>query len=201
MKTNPVIENIIARESCRKFKADKISREDIETIVTAGTYAPSAGGRQPWHIVVVTDPEIISFIGDDSVRQMSAFVTAPDSKKDEYLGNFKSRPILGGGVFAPMLILIFEPKEKTQDAASHLAAENMMLAARSLGIHSCWIGAVNANTINKNLESADGEPLLKKLIPNEDCHLACTLAFGYADEGGLRHPRLERRTDNIHYFL
>lgn len=201
MKDNPVMQNIIARESCRKFKPEKISREDIETIVTAGAYAPSAGGRQPWHFAVVTNPEIINFIAEDSEKVMKATkASASESERNRHKGNFTSMPTIAGNEgFAPLLIMIFEPKERTQDAASHLAAENMMLAAQSLGIYSIWLGAINANTVQKHIEDPEGSPLLKQLVP-EDCHLVCTLGFGYPEPDGFRHPRLERRTDNVHYY-
>lgn len=198
MKINAVIENIMARESCRKFKTDKLSREDIETIVAAGTYAPSAGGRQPWQIVAVTDPEIIGFIGRESQRQME-IALASTADRDRHKGNFTSMPTLGGENMAPLLILIFEPQERTQDAASHLAAENMMLAAWSLGIASCWAGAINATVVQKHLEDPEGSPIIKQLAPEEG-HLVCTIAFGYGEEEGFRHPRLERRDDNVRYF-
>ncbi len=198
MKQNPVIKNIMERESCRKFKKNPLSQEDIDTIVTAGTYAPSAGGRQPWQIAVVTNPEIIQLISDESAIGM-AKALANETDATRHKGNFTSMPVLGGEYLAPLLIMIFEPKERTQDAASHLAAENMMLAAWSLGIASCWLGAVNATVIQKNLEDPQGSPLIQQLLP-DGCHLVCTLAFGYADEAGFRHPRLERRKDNVRYF-
>lgn len=198
MKFNPVIENIMARESCRKFKKELLSSEEIETIVTAGAYAPSAGGRQPWQIAVVTDSRIIQYISDEAAIGM-AKALANETDATRHKGNFTTMPTLGGEYIAPLLVMIFEPQERTPDAASHLAAENMMLAAWSLGIASCWLGAVNATVVQKNIDDPEGSQLIKQLVP-KDCHLVCTLAFGYPDEAGFRHPRLERRTDNVRYF-
>lgn len=43
---NEVINNILTRRSSRKFKSEAIPRSDLELIVKAGLYAPSAMGKQ-----------------------------------------------------------------------------------------------------------------------------------------------------------
>ncbi|KUK37664.1 MAG: Nitroreductase, partial [Thermodesulfobacterium commune] len=58
MGLNPVLEVIKNRRSIRSFKKDPIPEKDLRLILEAATWAPSAGNLQPWHFVVVRDPEI-----------------------------------------------------------------------------------------------------------------------------------------------
>jgi nitroreductase len=213
---NPVILNIMARESYRQFKTDKVKREDIDWILKAGSYAPSAGGRQPWAFTVITNEEIINYIADESLNTFNASGIAPSSgtpgsnpedikktlleKRPGPPGGFKRGGIiLGRDGFPPCVIIISETTEKTQDAASHLAAENIMLAAKSLGLDSLWMGAVNADVLQPALDKDDCPQIIKQLIP-ENHHLVCTIGIGYADWNAFRAPRVPRRTDNVFFF-
>jgi len=199
---NPVILNIMGRESCRQFKADKVKSDDIDWLLKAGSYAPSAGGRQPWAFTVVTNEEILNYLADASIMPPPpAGATPPAGAPGQltgHAGSFKRGGTISGREgFPPCLILISETPEKTQDAASHLAAENIMLAAKSLGLDSIWLGAINANAIQAKLEK--GDRIIKQLIP-ENHHLVCTIGIGYADWNAFRAPRVPRRTDNVFFF-
>ncbi len=110
-KHNDTLETIFRmRRSCRAYNMEKpISREDLETIVKAGRYAPSGLNRQPWHFTVLTD---ISLLGEEKMRLRgaSALIFVSGSETLSYLAK--------------------------EDCL--LATENMYLAAASLGIASCW---------------------------------------------------------------
>ncbi|MBR4165187.1 MAG: nitroreductase family protein, partial [Lachnospiraceae bacterium] len=54
---NEVIKTLTERRSIRKFKAEMPKKEDLEQIIQAGLYAPSARGLQPTMVVAVTDKE------------------------------------------------------------------------------------------------------------------------------------------------
>ena len=58
-KTNPVIDCLMNHRSVRKFKPDPIPEETIETILRAGTRAATAGGIQPYALIVIDDPEVM----------------------------------------------------------------------------------------------------------------------------------------------
>ncbi len=56
------LDAIFTRRSIRHFTDKKVSKEDIETILKAAMYAPSAGNQRPWHFIVITDQDILSEI-------------------------------------------------------------------------------------------------------------------------------------------
>ena len=57
--TNEVLKAIEARRSCRSFAPRQITKEELDAVVRAGTWAPSGMGKQSAKIVVVQDPETI----------------------------------------------------------------------------------------------------------------------------------------------
>lgn len=121
MERNETIEMMKARRSVRKFKSDPVPRELIDRIIEAGTFAASGHDRQPWAIIAVTDKEV-----RDRLSEVNAtFFDMP--VKDPFYG-------------APAIIVVlcktFTP---TYVYDGSLAIGNMMLAARSLGLSSCWI--------------------------------------------------------------
>ena len=58
-----VLDAISTRRSVRKYKLDPIPDEDLEKILTSAQIAPSAGNKQPWRFVVVSDPETKKKLG------------------------------------------------------------------------------------------------------------------------------------------
>lgn len=57
VKTLSLVDVILKRRSIRRYKPDKIPKKVLENILNAGRLAPSAGNRQPWHFIVITDQE------------------------------------------------------------------------------------------------------------------------------------------------
>ena len=62
---NEVYDNIMTRVSVRQFTGEKISAEQIDTLLRAAMAAPSALNKQPWAFIVVTDEGIISRLGEE----------------------------------------------------------------------------------------------------------------------------------------
>lgn len=52
---NVVINNILNRKSVRKYTAQKVEQDKIDTIIKAGMSAPSAMNKQPWEFIVISD--------------------------------------------------------------------------------------------------------------------------------------------------
>ncbi|MCH4284578.1 MULTISPECIES: nitroreductase family protein [Bacillota] len=118
--SNELLELLKSRRSIRSYLPKMIKEEELDAIVEAGTYAPTAMGRQSPIIVAVTNKEI-----RDELSRMNAEIM--QSVMDPYYG-------------APVIILVFAPREEAthiQDASCVLL--NMMLAAHSLHIGTCWI--------------------------------------------------------------
>ncbi|MCD8322454.1 MAG: nitroreductase family protein [Oscillospiraceae bacterium] len=199
MTTNETIECLINRQSCRKYLAKSIDPEIVEAIVTAGTYAPSAGGGQPWTITVLSNKEKLAHFGELMTADLAAHV--PGFQPGKIVDNHGTRGhILCGADFAPLLIVVSEaPHQRTPIISSALACENMMIAAQSLGIASCWLGAVTANLIAPAQGAADGDPLLKSLVPEGNV-LVGAIAFGYPAPDGFRKPRVPRRQGAVVYL-
>lgn len=115
-----IIEVIKGRRSIKKFKPDMISKEIIEQIVEAGTYAPTGKNRQSPIIIAITNKEV-----RDKLSKLNA----------EILGTTKD-PFYN----APVVLVVLADKTKdTYVYDGSLVMGNLMLAAHSLGIGSCWI--------------------------------------------------------------
>lgn len=153
---NPVIENIRSRRSVKDFENRRVSRDDIEKIVEAGRFAPSALNRQPWKFIVIEDKKIIqemSRLAAARIRRLYRLVFLlrlfSRELRDERTVRALKKTALSSydTVFydAPLVIIVLSdarPGDTTTDA--HLASQNMMLAAHSLGIGSCFIGRARA---------------------------------------------------------
>jgi len=116
------LECIMSRRSVRRYKREPIPVEDMRQIVEAGRQAPSAANRQPWHFVVVGDPD-----------QRQALAQACNGQSwmadAAYIIVACARPAISSNWYRV-------------DVA--IAVENMVLAAKALGYGTCWIGAFDA---------------------------------------------------------
>ena len=122
-------EGILTRRSVRQFDASKeISKQDLEDIIKAAQYAPSAHNKQPWEFLVITDKEVMAEIR--KVQPWTSFA------KDA------SAVVL---VCGDTEVSFNRNKEDEtwnySDIDCALAVENLMLAAHARGIGSCFCGA------------------------------------------------------------
>lgn len=183
------------RRAVRRFSHLPVAREDIERIIDAGRWAPSAINQQSWHFTVLTDKEFIirlsSQIKTASVKgivkmgwktlfhQIADFIHAPhdyDYMRDEDV-------IFHG---APVVIFLSAPRSNEWAALDiGMCAQNMMLTAQAMGINSCPIGLA---TYVEHVQDVDR----LRLPSGHHVHLA--LVFGYAAEIPMAK---ERKTDNV----
>jgi nitroreductase len=186
--SNPVLSNIYGRRSIRNFTPETIPDEIIREIINAGTYAPSAVNKQPWRFVVVKNPETIARFGEQAKKRWLALYKDSNDPDIRGLLRFMGQP--GTKIFygAPVLVLVFSsPDAFRGDIDCTLAAGNMMLAAHSMGIGSCWIGL--AMTLGSDKE------FLEEIGVPEDHKLAAPLIFGYPEKKNPRAPA--RNTDVV----
>lgn len=113
------IETIMARRSIRRYKREPIPAEHLKQILEAARQAPSAANRQPIHFVVVGDPAQRERVAQACNGQMWMADAA-------YIIVAAGQPQVSA-------------KWYKVDVA--IALENLVLAARSLGYGTCWIGA------------------------------------------------------------
>lgn len=117
---NVMLELIKTRRSIRRYQEGQITEDELRDVVEAGTYAPSAGGGQSSVIVAVQSKEQIA-----KLSSMNAKVKG--TKADPYYG-------------APTLLLILGDGTRNNfEKDGSCVLMNMMLAAHSLGLGSCWI--------------------------------------------------------------
>jgi nitroreductase len=134
---NPIVDTILARRSIRAFDPDRQLTEDqLETLLACGFAAPSGGNCQSWHMTVVQDAALLSDIHEGFVKMIKALPVIPPVmverlKNPNYTVFFR----------APTAILVCYLKEKGP-TNSALLAENIVLAAQSLGLGTCYIGGV-----------------------------------------------------------
>jgi len=139
---------ILSRRSIRRYEDREIPKDVLDKIVEAGRQSPSAANGQPYRFIIVDDSKI----------------------KQELPGRF-SRFL----VKAPVIIVgcanikaLLTGKWATIDTT--IALENMILAAWSFGVGSCWIGSFNEQKV---------KDLLK--IP-KDWKVVALVSLGYPAE-------------------
>ena len=180
---NSTIETIKNRRSIRRYKPDKISRNLINEIIETAKYAPSSHNRQPWSFAVITKQKLIDELSEDINKWYKTFVKigTPLSFIREIrksVDEMRKRVNSEHDLFfyhAPLVIVVHAPKKQFFLQDCSCAAQNMMLAARSLDIGSCWIGFADIvfNRSNK---------MKKKLGIPSSHQIAGTIAFGYPEK-------------------
>ena len=136
------IELIKNRRSVRKYKDTEISRETILSILDAGRHAPSAYGEEPWEYVVVTDKKRLKEVA--SITDYGKFIA---------------------GAAALIVVYCKEGKYYLEDGCA--AVENILLAATSIGLGTCWVAGDKkkyVDTVNEYFSAPKGCKLIA-LIP------------------------------------
>ncbi|GBG57574.1 nitroreductase [Sporomusaceae bacterium FL31] len=133
MLTNEVLDTIKNRRSIRSFTGEQIKEAELQVILEAGRYAPSAGNQQLWHFTVIQNQEILAAISASAKEVVAQF-------EHEHLQKMAKNAKFHVFHKAPTVILI-SGKEDGMVIEADCAAvtQNMLLAAESLGIGSCWI--------------------------------------------------------------
>ena len=170
METN-FLEIIRTRRSCRSYKAEQITDEQLNAVLEAGTYAPTSRGLQ--------SPFIVAIQNDDLKARLA--------KMNAEIMGVTTNPYYD----APTYVLVFVPAvapNGIQDAS--LVLENMMLAAHAQGLGSCWI-----HREREMFATEEGQELMKQWGLPEGLVGIGALALGYPDgEPAPAKPRKEGYT-------
>ena len=167
-----IFEALFTRRSIRKYTQEDVSDEDLNILLKAAMLAPSASNRQPWHFVVVRDPEVrAALAGRHPYAKMAAD--------------------------APVVIVVCADlnEEKTpgfwvQDCSA--ATQNLMLAAHAEGLGSVWV-----NREREIFDSPDGKALLRAWGLPETLRGVGAIALGYA--AAPAPEAAPRKADYIRY--
>ena len=161
---NAIIENIVTRRSVKKYLPDSVPEELVAEVVKAGMYAPSGMNKQSAKILAVTNKEM----RDRLSRLNLSIVINRDLKTSSGHGD----PFYG----APVVLVVLAKKEcGTRVYDGSLVMENMMLAAESLGVNTCWI-----HRAKEEFESEEGKEILRSLGVEGDYVGIGHVALGYA---------------------
>ena len=172
---NETIKTLIERRSCKKYLSTPVKQELIDEVIKAGTYAPTGKNRQPVKIIAITDTHV-----RDELRKMNAQIMGVNENVDPFYG-------------APVVLLVVaDPTVNTSLYDGSLVMGNLMLAAHSLGLGSCWI-----HRAKEEMQTEYGKNLLKSLGIEGEWEGIGHCVLGYAD-GEL--PAAKPRTDGwVHY--
>jgi len=156
-----LLDVILNRRSIRRYENKQIPKDILDKIVEAGRQAPSAVNKQPYHFVIVTESEI-------KKKLKSLFSSFLEKAPVMIVGCANTKALLTG-------------KWATVDTA--IALENMVLAAWSLGIGSCWIGSFKEQKVKETLK-----------IP-QNWKVVALVTFGYPAE--TPKPKKKKPADEL----
>jgi nitroreductase len=162
---NDFLTLIKERRSVREYSKKKIERKILEEIIDCARLAPSSRNVQPWHFVVVTDESKLSKISE-----------LPS------LGS----PFIKNAAACIIVCVSLDSKRGAEDSC--LASENAMLAAKSLGIGSCYVAAMGK----------DVAPIRSLLGIPENVAISCLISLGYYDKNP-KTPEKRKLDEVIHW--
>lgn len=164
-----IFEVLLNRRSIRKYTNEKITDEQLEKIIEAGMFAPSAVNTKPWHFLVLKSQTTFDAIIEANpnaamLKQASAAILIC---YDEKLQHDKG--------YGPV------------DCSA--ATQNMLLAAHGLGLGACWIGIYPRQNRVEALHKLFTLP--EHVIP------FAVISLGYPNETKNKPQRFLR--DRIHW--
>ncbi len=191
---NEIMNIIKNRRSIRKYNNEPIAKEQLQEIVEAGRWAPTGGNCQSVHFTVITNEQVL-----EELRTMVKEAFAAMELRDDMYASMKNSIKLsqrGNYVYdynAPVLVVVSNCKGYPNAIAdSACALENMMLAATSLNIGSCWIN---------QLHWLEHEPELRDYLSQhgiESDEVICgALALGNYDES---YKQIERKGMKVDFI-
>lgn len=173
---NETLKVLETRRSCRNFRPDMISEDDLKAIIKAGTYAATGMGKQSPIIIAVTDKKT-----RDDISEANRKIGGWDAGFDPFYG-------------APVILIVLAKKDVwTHVYDGSLVIGNLMNAAESLSIASIWI-----HRAKEEFESDFGKALLAKLGITDEYEGIGHCALGYAAEPAKEAA--PRKTDYVYYI-
>lgn len=168
---NETVKNLVTRNSCRKYKNEHITRQELEEILAAGLNAPSGRNRQTVRFVAVQNDATV-----DLLSRLNAAVMGTNA--DPFYG-------------ARDVVIVLAKKEGTYLYDGSLAMGNLLNAAWSMGIDSCWI-----HRAKEVFESDRGRELLASWGLTENLEGIGFCILGHAQES---KPKVSINPDRVYF--
>lgn len=140
------------RQSCRKYSSREVSRESITRCLEASRLAPSACNSQPWHFIVVTDPDLKRKVAEaafSGIYSMNAFAKEVPILVIAIREHSKYVARLGGSLRGVQYSLI--------DLG--IVCDHFTLQAAEEGLGTCWLGWFNERAVKKILDISRGKKI------------------------------------------
>lgn len=160
---------LLSRRSVRKYKQTEISKSDLDIILKAAMYAPSAMNLQAWHFIVIDDKEVL----------------------EDTIGSIHYAEMLNQ---TPAAILVcgdssVEKNESWMLQNCSAAIQNVLLSAHGLGIGSCWIAIHGMADVVEKVSRQFKLPA--HVIP------VSLVSLGYPDEAPIAEERFKKHKIHI----
>ena len=169
---NETLQTLKNRRSVRSYLPEQIKDEELQQILEAGIYAPTGMGAQSPILVAVQDKETIAYLSKLNAAVMG-------STSDPFYG-------------APTVVVVLADRSRgTCVEDGSLVIGNMLNAAASLGVGSCWI-----HRAKEVFDSPEGKSLLEKWGIQGDYVGVGNCILGYA-KGEV--PAAKLRKENYIY--
>ena len=171
---NDFIRMILDRASIRAFTDEPLREEQIQALIDVALAAPNGGNRQNWHFIFCTDRGAMQQLEDDLVAGIKA------SGNEQMIRLQQSR---NWRIFfnAPLLVWI-TTKDGASPVDAGIAGENIVLAAQSMGLGSCFIGGATS------CFTGDKSALYRQLFRIPDGYLVhCGIAIGHPNMTAAPH--------------
>jgi nitroreductase len=128
-----LVDVVLSRRSIRSYEEREIPEDVLDKILEAGRRAPSADNRQPWRFIVLTDYEVKEELSKGS---WNSFV--------------KDSPVTIVGCADTSGLA-----KKWSVVDTSIALQNMVIAAWSMGVGSCWVGDFEEEKVKQLLSIPD----------------------------------------------
>lgn len=176
-----LVEIIKERKSIRKFIDQDVANYIIEDLIDAARFAPSAKNRQPWYFLVVKD----------NVKNKIADIMIKDLEKHKDYGNNSINATALVIKEAPILILVFRPKDDNWIVGDSLsigaAIEHICLRATELGLGTLWIRDIVYT-----------KDQIANILNMSHMDLISAISIGYYSESPL--PKIKKKLNDILYW-
>lgn len=167
MMANDVLTAIKTRSSARAYSSEKLTADELDSIVRAGLEAPTATNKQEIHFSVVSGDNPLLAELDDEMRRLRGM----EKQGDNF---FHGAPVL--------IVISAEDGFKWSAVDAGIAVENMALAAQSLGLGSLIIGC-----INDAMHGEKQEYFSRKLEIPDGYSFKIALAAGHKTDNKIPH--------------
>lgn len=177
---NTSINDIISRRSVKKYLDKDVPLELVEAVVKAGTYAPSGMNMQSAKIIAVTNRSMRDRLSRINLEIITGKnLTTSSGHSDPFYG-------------APVVLVVLARKDVgTRLYDGSLVMENLMVAANSLGLGTCWI-----HCAKETFETSEGKQILSELGINDEYEGIGNCILGFAAPDALK-PQNPRKDDFV----